>query len=920
MKTKTLNKRLLNIMSILLVFAIMFQTFYPISYVAVAADKCDPLTIEPISLKGELSKNGNIVTEYENDEDKKIKTVLWAKGVKPPKMGGKDSQFKKQITYDSNGNVSYIDYIAPYVAGNGWYDVNKSKGFVQSDMNLCFAAAASNSLHWWLDQNSDYIDKYIKNNPDDIQIQKLSDLRESFENQQKSGIYDIFLRQFANKQDGYYPDILQDQFINGYYPKPNGGTNDSPTDRDKLKNNGPDKNGGFFYNVFGTDRLTDRRYYDNGFDAISKELKELFLNGDNVLMTFSVGRKSHVVTLWGVEFDQNGTISAVYYSDSDDEANQGMMRYRVVNSGGKAVVTTQVDGKSNSVIQCLQILSSGKSQWQKYFGEEKKTLDILWKNTELVYNGKVQAPTVVATNIEAGDDITLSVEGGNSNAGQYTATVVLSGPSADKYKLPKNSKHIFVINKAPAPKIIYPSASTLQYGQKLVDSVLIGGSLNYGDFSWDDPQIVPKVNNSGYKVNFKPSNSTIQNYDQIDSITSYVPLLVEKSTPNITIKSDVKQNNNSNIITLSAKLDSVGYGELPSGFVEFIVKDNNENIVFNSSKISIKNGFATATWNNDQNGKFTIRAKYFGNENYNSVLSDINFLETSKLTQSDFKIEDINSKVYGDDAFILKTTGGSGNGKIIFESSDSSIISISNNVATIKKAGKVIVKATKEGDSKYNPAIDYIQILVDKKELKVIADDKLNIVQGSLIPNFTYTVVGLAYDDNFSNPTIISNVEDTNNIGKYEINISGGELTNYESYSVTYINGVLSVVEKQESSTVSPITKPATQLKPSNKPIVSSNNIFIESEENSISSYTKQIDSKNNEATTKNTEKETSTEEITTQLDAYIDNKFKIDEEKEETKDSNETNAIKILLVIFTLAFIIIIFILVYKFYNRKSN
>ena len=278
-------------------------------------------------------------------------------------MGGENNQFEKQLSYDGEGNLAYIDYIAPYVPGNGWYDVNKSTNFAQLDMNFCFAAAASNSLHWWMDQNKHYIDHYLEMNPDDTRIQKLNSLRSSFESQQKSGVYDIFLRQFANKKERYWPDILQDQFINGYVPKPNGGTNDSPLDRENLVNNGPDKNGGFFYKVFGTDLLTQRRYYENEFEAISRELKEMFLDCKIVLMTYTVGSNSHVVTLWGAEFDENGTISAVYFFDSDDEANQGMVRYRVVNMDGKAILTTRVEGKTTSTIKSLQTLSIGTSQW-----------------------------------------------------------------------------------------------------------------------------------------------------------------------------------------------------------------------------------------------------------------------------------------------------------------------------------------------------------------------------------------------------------------------------------------------------------------------------------------------------------------------------------------------------------------------------
>ena len=36
------------------------------------------------NLEAELSQNGNVVTQYVNEEDQKLKTIVWAKGVTPP--------------------------------------------------------------------------------------------------------------------------------------------------------------------------------------------------------------------------------------------------------------------------------------------------------------------------------------------------------------------------------------------------------------------------------------------------------------------------------------------------------------------------------------------------------------------------------------------------------------------------------------------------------------------------------------------------------------------------------------------------------------------------------------------------------------------------------------------------------------------
>ncbi len=939
-------------------------------------------------IKEELSKNGNVVTQYTNEEDKKLKTIVWTKGIDPPKMGGTDSEFRKEVTH-VNGEVAYVEYKAPYNTGKGWYDVNKTEDRVP-DLNLCFAAAASNALHWWLAQNSNYIDQYLAKNPNYPKVEELNKLRDSFKSQQDSEVYKLFLRQFAYKKEGYWSDILEDQFINGYYPKPNGGTNDSDADREKLLTNGPDPKGGFFYDIFGTTLLTQRRNYSWNYNAFGNDLKQLFLEGNMVLMDYNMGRTTHVVSIWGVEFDLNGQISAVYLSDSDDDKSQGMVRYMVRNSGGKPVISTHVSGRG-SVIENLQVLSPGKDIWEDKLNinseTSKKTLDLVWGNTDFTYNGKVQRPTVTATNIESGDDVTVSVKGEQINAGTYTATAVLSGSAANKYKLPtehtktftikkaqakinlsantqynKNSNTVMLkanvsglngekldgsitfkdgdtiiasninvsggeasyywtnpivgnhsiiaefypstdgigknyvnstsdalsvniskieqsklyikpvtgkkfgdgtftleiiggsgngkvtyssdkdevisingntativgagtatitatklgdenynsatatyeinIAKAPAPSITYPIASNLIYGQKLSDSTLTGGSTQYGSFAWENENIVPTVDNDGYSVIFKPNSHTLKNYETIQSTTSNVKVKVTKANPTVTLTSKISDKVGSRKVVLSASLDKVGYGDNVTGTVKFVNCTGDTDLdIEGATSVSVKNGVATYTWTGMPNKLHKIKAVYSGDKNYNSAFSSEISVDTSKKNQENFEISPIDSKIYGDKPFTLYTKGGNGNGSVKFESSDSSIISISGNVATIHKAGDVIITAKKYGDENYNEAISSIPVVVNKKVLTIKAEDKLNIIKGSPMPEFTYKVEGLVNGDRFIlTPIMTTNVENTNAIGEYEITISGGNLTNSENYEIVYVNGKMTIVNKKSEA------------------------------------------------------------------------------------------------------------------------
>lgn len=825
MKKRKNHRTLYRTACACLAAGVVCQTSIPTIYAASGQTYTPSVSTSAVySLKDDFSKHGNPVTEYHNEESNQLRTILWTQGITPPQMGGDHSQFQRELTYDNNGNIIYINYNAPYLPGNGWYDVNKSTNFEQNDVNLCFAAAAANSLHWWMDRNSSNIDRYLDKNPDNTQIQKLEHLRSSYQDQQHSGVYNIFRDQFKGKPDGYWSDLLQDQFLNGYYLSSSGGTNDSAAAQNKLQTEGPDKHGGFFYEAFGIDRLSERRYYDWGFDALNRELKELLLGGNLVLLTYSVGANAHVVTVWGAEFDQSGNIQAVYFSDSDDTANQGMVRYRLVNINGRPAVTTRTDGTSSNFVTCLQILSPGTQLWDRYFQDPKTTLNLEWSDTELVYNGQMQAPTVSANNIAPGDDITLSVEGGAINAGSYTATVVLSGSSADKYELPSEHTLTYEIKKAPAPVITYPSAGVLQYGQQLSDSILSGGSTEFGQFTWADPSIVPLVNNPGYPVTFVPSETTKQNYEVETSSSTIIPVTVHKATPSVTLDADVTNEDGSNAIALTASLATSGLGKVPSGTVTFTILDETGSAVIDTlSNIAVVNGTAVTTLTDVIPATYTVTASYAGDENYNAVSSNTMTVDVSKQSQSGFQILPIDAKTYGDETFTLSTSGGNGSGVITYESSDPSVISIFGNTVTIHKAGSATITAKKAGDALYNEASATCPIVVNKRDIRVIANSQSDVIQGDALPQLTYSVEGLVNGDQLTDVTLSVSIENTDVPGDYSIFVTGGNLTNAESYNVTYVTGTLSIQAKELPPVPSEPSEPSkpnvpTEPEVNNKP------------------------------------------------------------------------------------------------------
>ena len=308
------------------------------------------------------SENDNVV-QYTN-EDGEIRTIIWVKGINGPVMG-EGGDFHKEIT--QGGKNTYVMYTVPYSSGDGWYDVNKTRsgGNIDIDKNLCFAAVSSNMLHWWFDQNIENVDRYIEKNGDIIRAnRKLSDLKTSFESPENSKIFELYKVLYGYNERGFYSDLLMDLFINGYTPNLKGGTN---IESDDLI---PNNNGGFFYDVFKGEKLTDRTYGGN-YESLSNLLKEILGNGGIVGLSHKVFSKSnHIVTLWGAEYDLNGKLKAVYISDSDDqyERNVGMKRYEIRNVGGIAKISTnETDKSAGAEVGYLHILYQGTNRWNNYF-------------------------------------------------------------------------------------------------------------------------------------------------------------------------------------------------------------------------------------------------------------------------------------------------------------------------------------------------------------------------------------------------------------------------------------------------------------------------------------------------------------------------------------------------------------------------
>ena len=113
------------------------------------------------------------------------------------------------------------------------------------------------------------------------------------------------------------------------------------------------------------------------------------------------------------------------------------------------------------------------------------TLD--WTNIEFTYNGKEQCPTAAVNNLEEGDSCAVTVTGGETNAGTYTATA--DALDNDNYSLPDpKPTQDFTIGKDTV--YVSPNAASKTFGDE-------DPAFSYEILNGNNDIITTKLNRTG---------------------------------------------------------------------------------------------------------------------------------------------------------------------------------------------------------------------------------------------------------------------------------------------------------------------------------------------------------------------------------------------------------------------------------------
>ena len=296
-----------------------------------------------ITIKLTLKESGD--AEWKN-------RTVWVYGLKAPEDPSVWTQLFPEF---------YTTYYLPWKAEYGWYDCNKvnPENYDNGvpDGSMCWAATASNLLHWWIAQNKQYVDMYGDK-------YKGPDYTYPLPKTQESDIFQCFVDSFQD--EGGLGDAGVNWFIHGEIPS-------YPAQRY------PYNPGGYFKDVFPEGVRLGENIGGLGREKFNQTIKDALANRKSIGISTGNIRSSHLLTVWGAEFDENGEVAYLYIADNNDRDTSekygvGCGRYQVLYKeypeGGTYTCysTGDIGGGSGIVITRIVTLDLGEKYWKQYLG------------------------------------------------------------------------------------------------------------------------------------------------------------------------------------------------------------------------------------------------------------------------------------------------------------------------------------------------------------------------------------------------------------------------------------------------------------------------------------------------------------------------------------------------------------------------
>ena len=416
--------------------------------------------------------------------------------------------------------------------------------------------------------------------------------------------------------------------------------------------------------------------------------------------------------------------------------------------------------------------------------------DVAVAGESFIYTGSPITPAVSVTlkngtQLMKDRDYTLAYTN-HTNAGTATVTVTGQGNYIG------TAKKTFAISKAKAPEISWPTASAITCGEKVSDSLLSGGSTQYGTFAWSDDvkDTIPTVGTYSYKVVFTPSADTENNYETISATEQDVSLTVNAKS-----LTGAK-------VAVSGSYTYTGQAQIPVADAVTVQVDG---------KIIPKDRYTISASDNTNAGQAIVTVT--GKGDYIGTASGT--FTINKATPTPEMPSNLTA-IYGSTLKDVSLPKG-----WAWDTPDSSV----GNVGEKPFAATY----TEDNSGNYNTVQKNLTVKVAKKAVTVTVLDK-NAYIGSNVPDLSnpeagkdYKVEGLVGTDTLNGTVTLTYAQtpDMSKVGKTTINITG-TLSN-DNYDIIYANGTLTVSNRHSGGGGGGGSKPAEKPteKPAEKPAVS---------------------------------------------------------------------------------------------------
>lgn len=272
---------------------------------------------------------------------------------------GEPDKFPQGRWFYYNGDVEKRQYLS-WQSDYGWYDSDKMFPTGGGDANMCWAAASSNALYWWMYHNRDYIERYETAYKDEIAQRKFTRPTYQFSGKlEDDELMALFRDNCRNVSWGVGETVNWFVGAGGSLPYLNTGIQD-------VK--------GFFGHAFNVPGAGICSGYGNvNKETFNKGIKEALENG--CALSFSTyymqSGAGHIMTIWGVEFDRTGTVSHIYYADNNDyyQFEIGGVNFqrhriirRVVRYDGQYVYL----GEGKTIIKGVDKIALRRDVWEKW--------------------------------------------------------------------------------------------------------------------------------------------------------------------------------------------------------------------------------------------------------------------------------------------------------------------------------------------------------------------------------------------------------------------------------------------------------------------------------------------------------------------------------------------------------------------------